>query len=78
MVFHGASALTAKLVERLRDLRADGTTVLIVEHDLDTILRLVDHLVVMHLGSVLVSGDPAVVRRDERVLEAYLGGGVGV
>jgi ABC-type branched-subunit amino acid transport system ATPase component len=69
-----APALTAKIAGKLADLRGEGMTILLVEHDLETVMRLVDKLVVMHLGSVLVTGDPATVRSDARVLEAYLGG----
>lgn len=69
-----APALTAKIAGKLVQLRDAGMTIVLVEHDLETVMRLVDHLVVMHLGSVLVAGDPATVRVDERVLTAYLGG----
>lgn len=69
-----APALTRSLVNHLESLRQDGMTLLIVEHDLNLIMRLVDHLVVMHLGSVLVEGPPETVRQDPRVLESYLGG----
>lgn len=72
-----APALTAKIADKLVQLREDGTTIVLVEHDLETVMRLVDHLVVMHLGSVLVAGDPQTVRSDERVLTAYLGGARG-
>ena len=69
-----APSLTAKIAGKLEDLRQQGMTILLVEHDLEMVMRLVDELVVMHLGSVLVSGDPTSVRSDNRVLEAYLGG----
>jgi ABC-type branched-subunit amino acid transport system ATPase component len=68
-----APALTAKIAGKLEELRSQGLTILLVEHDLETVMRLVDKLIVMHLGQVLVEGDPATVRADERVLEAYLG-----
>lgn len=73
-----APALTGRIVDHLAALRDRGVTLLIVEHDLATLTRLVDRLIVMHLGSVLVSGDPSRVREDPRVLEAYLGGGAHV
>lgn len=69
-----APELTAKIVEKLRALREAGRTILLIEHDLDTVMSLVDRLIVMHLGAVLTSGEPVDVRRDQRVLEAYLGG----
>ncbi|MEO6972104.1 MAG: branched-chain amino acid ABC transporter ATP-binding protein/permease [Rhodoferax sp.] len=58
----------------LRRLRDDGMTILIVEHDMDFVMKLVDRLVVMNFGSKLVEGVPAAVRADERVQAAYLGG----
>ncbi|MGJ7488380.1 branched-chain amino acid ABC transporter ATP-binding protein/permease [Variovorax sp. LT2P21] len=61
------------LGELLRKLREEGVTILIVEHDMDFVMRLVDRLVVMNFGSKLVEGVPAAVRADERVQAAYLG-----
>jgi branched-chain amino acid transport system permease protein len=57
----------------LRKLRDEGVTILIVEHDMDFVMRLVDRLVVMNFGSKLIEGPPAAVRADERVQAAYLG-----
>jgi ABC-type branched-subunit amino acid transport system ATPase component/ABC-type branched-subunit amino acid transport system permease subunit len=61
------------LAELLRALRKEGVTVLIVEHDVDFVMGLVDRIVVMDFGSKLVEGVPALVRADPRVQEAYLG-----
>ena len=61
------------LGELLRKLQGEGVTILIVEHDMDFVMKLVDRLVVMNFGSKLVEGVPAVVRADERVQAAYLG-----
>ena len=61
------------LGELLRKLRDEGVTILIVEHDMDFVMKLVDRLVVMNFGSKLVEGAPATVRTDERVQAAYLG-----
>ncbi len=62
------------LAEMLRKLRDEGVTILIVEHDMDFVMKLVDRLVVMNFGSKLLEGAPAAVRADERVQAAYLGG----
>jgi branched-chain amino acid transport system permease protein len=57
----------------LRKLRDEGVTILIVEHDMDFVMKLVNRLVVMNFGQKLVEGSPAAVRADERVQAAYLG-----
>ncbi|HSN31684.1 MAG TPA: ABC transporter ATP-binding protein, partial [Ideonella sp.] len=61
------------LAELLRRLRDEGVTILIVEHDMDFVMKLVDRLVVMNFGAKLVEGAPAAVRADPRVQAAYLG-----
>jgi branched-chain amino acid transport system permease protein len=62
------------LADLLRGLRTEGVTVLLVEHDVEFVMGLVDRIVVMDFGSKLVEGSPAMVRADPRVQEAYLGG----
>jgi branched-chain amino acid transport system permease protein len=64
----------AELARLLEALRGEGLTILLVEHDMDFVMGLVDRTVVMDFGSKLCEGTPAVVRRDPRVQEAYLGG----
>lgn len=64
----------AALGDLLRRLRDEGVTILIVEHDMEFVMGLVDRLVVMNFGSKLVEGAPADVRADARVQAAYLGG----
>ena len=61
------------LGELLRRLRDEGVTILIVEHDMDFVMKLVDRLVVMNFGQKLIEGSPSQVRADPRVQDAYLG-----
>ena len=65
--------LEQKLLGRVHDLREEGYTFLLVEHDMDVILEHCEHVIVMHQGSVLSEGTPAEIKTDERVLDAYLG-----
>jgi branched-chain amino acid transport system permease protein len=66
------------LAELLRKLRGEGVTILIVEHDMDFVMKLVDRLVVMNFGSKLLEGLPSEVRADPSVQAAYLGGDVAM
>lgn len=67
--------LGATIMDRLKELNRDGMTLVMVEHDVETVLRECPRIVVLVQGSVLVDGTAQEVRSDERVLEAYLGGG---
>jgi branched-chain amino acid transport system permease protein len=62
------------LAELLKSLRAEGVTIMLVEHDMDFVMSIVDRIVVMDFGTKLTEGAPAAVRADVRVQEAYLGG----
>ena len=57
----------------LRGLRADGLTVLLVEHDMSLVMDVSDHIYVLDLGRVIASGSPNEVQHDRNVLAAYLG-----
>jgi branched-chain amino acid transport system ATP-binding protein len=70
----GLSAMETEVFgELLRELAGEGRAVLIVEHDMDLIMRVCDHIHVLNFGEVIASGPPAEVRADERVQRAYLG-----
>jgi ABC-type branched-subunit amino acid transport system ATPase component len=65
--------LREELVTRIRELHRSGRTFVVVDHDMESILRISRRLVVMARGSKIADGDPAAVRADQTVLAAYAG-----
>jgi branched-chain amino acid transport system ATP-binding protein len=57
----------------LRALAAEGTAIVLVEHDMSLVMNVCDQVHVLDLGTMICSGPPDAIRRDERVLSAYLG-----
>ena len=62
------------LADLIRQLRSEGMSVLLVEHDMDFVMNLTDRLVVMEFGSKIAEGLPVEIQNNEAVLAAYLGG----
>jgi len=61
------------LADVLRQLKNEGVSLLLVEHDMDLVMDVCDHLVVMEFGTLLTQGTPAEIQQNPAVRAAYLG-----
>jgi branched-chain amino acid transport system ATP-binding protein len=64
---------TAELVELIRRIQARGVTVLLIEHDMSLVMKACENIVVLEYGLKIAEGPPDEIRRNPRVVEAYLG-----
>jgi branched-chain amino acid transport system ATP-binding protein len=62
-----------ELQELLEKIREDGTTILMIEHDVRLVMGLCDEITVLDYGQVIAHGSPEIVRNNPAVIEAYLG-----
>ena len=65
--------LRDEIISRIQELHASGRTFVVVDHDMESILRIARRLVVMARGQKIADGPPALVRADQAVLAAYAG-----
>ncbi len=64
---------TAEVLDQLLALKAEGQTILLVEHKLDLVMTVSDRVIVMDGGRIIAAGSPQAVRNNPAVIEAYLG-----
>ncbi len=66
--------LTEKLLKRLDEMRQEGKTFFLIEHDMDVVMNRCDYIIVMHQGRNLAEGTASEVKSNRRVIDSYLGG----
>jgi len=70
-----APFLVQAIMQIIRDLNRQGTTILLVEQNAKVALKMADYGYVLETGKIVIEGDGATLRQDENIVKAYLGGG---
>ena len=65
--------LLEEIIDRIREINEMGVTFLIIEHNMDLIMKLCSPILVMVEGSIMMQGSPEQVRSDKRLLDAFFG-----
>ena len=65
--------LLEEIIERIREINRMGITILIIEHNMEMVMKLCSPIMVMSEGSILMQGDADEIRSDKRLLEAFFG-----
>lgn len=70
--------LLEEIIDRIRDIHRQGVTFLIIEHNMELVMRLCSSILVMAEGGILMRGSPEKIRSDPRLIDAFLGGGTSL